>query len=89
MKVDFNALRVNTSNRMDRLIEFLNNRIDSDGVIKSFDADDIEELIDDVRDNIVIIGYVYSESDADFADVSDKINIRHFNVNKGEENESI
>ena len=77
MKVDFNKLRVSASRNMGELIDFLNNRIDSDGRIE-FNAEELEDIINDLRMHVVVISAVFNEDNKDFADVSREINIPYF-----------
>jgi len=83
VQVDFNNLRVNACRSMSKLIDFLNYRLEG-GVIESFDAEDIKDLIDGLSSDIQFIACVNNGSD-DFADVSGTVEMSEFCY--GDENE--
>lgn len=78
MKVDFNNLRLQACKNMNALIKLLNERND-DGIIQEIELYEIEDIIDNLRDNIVHIACTYDEGNDNFADLSQKINVAHFN----------
>lgn len=88
MKVDFDNLRLSACHNMNLLIHFLNNRL-TDETIDEFNINEqvtthtifqksFEDIINDLRNNLVIIGCVSSEN-GEVADISEKVNIAHFN----------
>lgn len=79
MKVDFNNVRVQTVRNYNRLTEILNEKINSNGVIESFDADEIQGVIDALRTNLVIIAASFEDGNNDFIDVSENLTFVDFN----------
>lgn len=79
MKVDFNNVRVQTVRNYNRLTEILNEKINSNGVIESFDADAIQGVIDALRTNLVIIAASFEDGNNDFIDVSENLTFVDFN----------
>jgi hypothetical protein len=91
MKVDFDNVRLSACNNMNLLIEFLNGKL-YDETIEEFNINDgiilnglfpksFEEIVTNLRNELVIIGCVSSEN-GEIADISDKVNIAHFNSYK-------
>jgi hypothetical protein len=79
MKVDFNNVRIAAVDRYNQLTEILNEKIDSRGVIESFDADEIQGVMDALRTNLVIIAASFEDGNNDFIDVCENLNFVDFN----------
>jgi hypothetical protein len=88
MKIDFDNTRLSACKNMSLLVEFLNDRLNNE-TIESFSINDditanslfpksFDEILNDLRNDLVIIGCVCSEN-GDIADISEKVNIAHFN----------
>jgi hypothetical protein len=79
MKVDFNNVRVQAVKNYNRLTEMLNEKIDSNGVIESFDADEIQGVMDALRNNLVIIAVSFDPDNEEFIDLGDQVTFADFN----------
>jgi hypothetical protein len=89
MQVDLNNVRLSAAKNLNLLIKFLNALLTND-TISEFNIDDCDdynwqnlktfnEIIDDLRSDIVVIGCCYLKDNDELKDISDQINIDCFN----------
>lgn len=72
MTVDFNNLRKQACYAYDRLCTKLNEAIDEDGNIE-ISAEEIQDDMDELRQNVMIIACVFEEGNEEFREVSEEV----------------